>query len=146
MAPIDDMYKAHREAADKYTYFLLAAAGAAIGFSMSQTQQAILSWWKVPLGLAILFWAFSFFSGCQQLRQANNLLQRNYRYLVVKSGQDPVFPDRPDVLAFIEKDLRDRSEQSGKWQWRQFTTLVAGGGFYIAWHIVEMFLRTKALH
>jgi hypothetical protein len=32
----------------------------------------------------------------------------NYRYLVMQSGQDQVFPDHPDVLAFISKDLRER--------------------------------------
>lgn len=143
MAAIDDMYKAHRESNDKYTYFLLAAAGAAIAFAMSQTQNAALSWSKAPLALAVLAWAGSFLSGCLQIKQVNNLLQRNYRFLVVREGADPVFPATPEVLSFIQDDLRERSEASGKWQARQLKLLVVGGIFYIAWHIIEMALRTR---
>jgi hypothetical protein len=35
-----ELLRAHRTAADKYTYFLLAAAGAAIGFALNQTRES----------------------------------------------------------------------------------------------------------
>jgi hypothetical protein len=56
----EEIYKATREGQDKYTYFLLAAAGAAVAFAVTQSQTATLTWSKVPLALAVLSWAFSF--------------------------------------------------------------------------------------
>jgi hypothetical protein len=35
-----EIYRQHRTAQDKYIYFLLAAAGAAIAFAVNQTQNA----------------------------------------------------------------------------------------------------------
>jgi hypothetical protein len=34
-----EVYKQHRNAQEKYVYFLLAAAGAAIGFAVNQTKE-----------------------------------------------------------------------------------------------------------
>jgi hypothetical protein len=39
-----EIYRQHRTAQDKYGYFLLAAAGAAIAFAVNQTQGAKLAW------------------------------------------------------------------------------------------------------
>lgn len=75
------MYQATREGQDKYTSFLLAAAGVAIAFAVTQSQTATLSWWKLPLALAVLSWAFSFYAGCRQLRDVTNVLQQNYELL-----------------------------------------------------------------
>lgn len=58
---ITELYRAHRTAQDKYTYFILAAAGAAIAFALNQTHDATLSWFKLPLGAAVLCWGLSFF-------------------------------------------------------------------------------------
>jgi hypothetical protein len=48
-----ELFRALRDTQEKYVYFLLAAAGAAIGFALSQTQQATLSWSKLPLAGAV---------------------------------------------------------------------------------------------
>jgi hypothetical protein len=63
MSDLSELHKAHRDSAEKYIYFLLAAAGAAIAFAATQTQSATLTWIKLPLGLAVLCWGMSFSAG-----------------------------------------------------------------------------------
>jgi hypothetical protein len=48
-----EVYKALREAQNRYTYFLLAAAAAAISVALNQTQAATLRLSHVPLGFAV---------------------------------------------------------------------------------------------
>ena len=62
-----EIHRALREAQGRYTYFLLAAAGAAIALAVNQTQGLSLSWSQIPLGLAITAWGLSFFCGCRRL-------------------------------------------------------------------------------
>ena len=58
-----EVYKALREAQNKYTYFLLAAAGAAIALAVKQTQGTAMAWSQIPacssgvkLGVELLLW------------------------------------------------------------------------------------------
>ncbi len=55
-----EVYRAFREAQNRYTYFLLAT-GAAIGLAVNQTMNAILARSQVPLAGAVLSWGLSFF-------------------------------------------------------------------------------------
>lgn len=52
-----EIYRALRESQNKYTYFLLAAAGAAVALTVNQTREAHLAWSQVPLALGALSWA-----------------------------------------------------------------------------------------
>jgi hypothetical protein len=56
-----EVYRALRESQTRYAYFLLAAAGAAIGLVVSQTQTATLQWAQIPLAIAVAMWGLSFF-------------------------------------------------------------------------------------
>lgn len=47
-----EVYKALREAQNKYTYFLLAAAGVAIALAVNQTQGTAVAWSQIPLAAA----------------------------------------------------------------------------------------------
>jgi hypothetical protein len=64
-----------RTAKDKYTYFLLAASASAIAFSISQTREDALAWSQLPLAIAVLCWAFSFYFGCRCASFYQKLLQ-----------------------------------------------------------------------
>ena len=55
-----EVYRQHRVSQDKYAYFLLAAAGAAIAFSLNQTHSAALSRSHWSLAGAGLCWGLSF--------------------------------------------------------------------------------------
>ncbi|WOD14058.1 hypothetical protein [Paraburkholderia kirstenboschensis] len=44
----DELWKRHHDGQDKYTYFLLAAAGAAIGYALQKADGDKLSMWLIP--------------------------------------------------------------------------------------------------
>ena len=145
MGPRQDIYKASREGQDKYTYFLLAAAGAAIAFAVTQSQTATLTWSKLPLAVAVLSWAFSFYAGCRQLRDVANVMQANYDMLRVQEGLHPQFPSHPQVVEIIEEAVRDLADKTGRWGAWQFRFLILGAVFYVLWHVTEMALRTQGV-
>jgi hypothetical protein len=94
-----EIYRQHRTAQDKYTYFLLAAVGAAIAFAVNQTQGAKLAWSQLPLGWAVAFWALSFFFGCRQLTYVESTLFANVVLLRVIAGEDPQVGIHPQLMA-----------------------------------------------
>ncbi len=49
-----EVFRALRKSQDKYTYFLLAAAGAAIAVAVNQTQGLAIAWSQVPFALSVL--------------------------------------------------------------------------------------------
>ena len=52
---IQQVRESHENGQEKYTYFLLAAAGAAIGFAVQKTEGLLLSWWLLPVAFSIFF-------------------------------------------------------------------------------------------
>src|SRR4051812_14800739 len=87
-----ELYKLHRQGQDKFVYFLLAAAGAAIGFALTQTNGKALSLSQLPLGLAGCCWAGSFVYGCHRLRLIDAQLFNNAEMLRMARGAHDEFP------------------------------------------------------
>lgn len=92
-----ELYKQHQASQDKYTHFLLAAAGAAIGFAVQKTEGLHLSWWLVPVGLAIVCWGVSFYFGCKNVVWVQTAIYANYSLLQLKQGIHPDQPPRTDL-------------------------------------------------
>jgi hypothetical protein len=136
---VQELHKAHREGLEKYVYFLLAAAGTAIAFAITQTQTATLSPTKIPLGAAMAFWALSFYCGCRQLLETSGILYQNYQFLRMRG--DVNFPGDPNFFEELQADLEKQADKSGTWGKWQFRLLIAGAVLYIGWHIMEMYLR-----
>lgn len=142
-----EVYRALRVAQEKYAYFLLAAAGAAIALAVNQTREAALAWTQAPLGAAVLCWALSFFFGCMHLQYGSATLNANLGLLQAQSGKlPPLVGASPEyVKAAIEgissaaEKNSNRGNRYGHWQFR---CLVTGGVLYIVWHLLEMYLRS----
>lgn len=141
-----EVYKQHSAANDKYTYFLLAAVGAAIALTLNQTQTAKLAISQIPLGIAVILWALSFYLGCHHLVAVKATLYTNSALLKVLDGEDPMTGRNAEAIRVAAEVLRDiidksskRAAQSAAWQFR---CLVLGGASYLTWHIYEMWLRT----
>jgi hypothetical protein len=137
-----ELLRAHRTAADKYTYFLLAAAGAAIAFALNQTHDLPMLWTQLPLAAAVLCWGLSFLFGCLQLSEVGSLIFENYQFVRLTRGEHPDFPPVPQLIDEIGKSFRKRADEAGRYAGWQFRFLIAGAVFYIAWHLIEMYLRT----
>jgi len=72
-----ELLQQHRTGQQKYDYFLMALAGAAIAFSIQQTANTTLSWPQIFLGTAVIFWGFSVFAGCKRQERIHTLINLN---------------------------------------------------------------------
>ena len=144
-----EVYRTRQSMQDRYVYFLLAAAGAAVGFAVTQTTTAVITSSKAPLALAVLCWGLSFFFGCESLKFASSVVFKNATLLEIRAGEHPLAGTNLQFIEFAASEMRKYADVDGskggrrvRWQFRLF---VAGAAFYIAWHVLEMWLRTPAL-
>ena len=141
-----EVYRQHRTTQEKYVYFLLAAVGAAIALSVNQTQREPLEWSQVPLGVAVLLWGLSFYSGCRHLAYVQSTLFANAAMLNVESGRHPEVGNHPQLIAAASEGIRvametnsNRAKRFANWQFR---LLILGAISYLGWHVYEMWLRS----
>jgi hypothetical protein len=120
-----EVFRVLRESQSKYTYFLLAAAGAAIGFALTQTQGESLAYTQVPLAIAVFLWAGSFFCGCRHLAYVNSTLYANAEMLQIESGMNPQVGSHPQYIQAASQGIRkvieknsDSANRLGHWQFR----------------------------
>lgn len=141
----NEIIRVLREYQSKYTYFLLAAAGASIGFSLTQTQGVILSWSQVPLGIAVFCWGVSFFCGCRHLEYVSSTLYANSEMLDVEAGKHREVGNHPQMIHAASEGIRQAIENNinaaSALGQRQFRFLILGACLYIFWHVLEMWLR-----
>jgi hypothetical protein len=137
-----EIYRALQENQATYAYYLLTAAGAGIALAVNQTHGANLSITQIPLGLAVLSWAFSFFSGCYFLRYRHAVTSVNAYLFRVQGGGEPKVGTNPQTIATVSNDIRQvmekHSDKAIRFGKAQFRLLVTGGLLYIVWHILEM--------
>ena len=143
---LSELQKSHTAAQDKYTYFLFAAAGAAIGFAVQKTDGLSLSWWLLPVAAATISWALSFYCGCRNLHWVSAATSANYSLLQLRAGSHPQQPHpqlveaaTAGVMSALESNTK-RAKVFGDWQFR---LLILGAVFFIAWRILEMLRITK---
>jgi len=141
-----EIHRALRESQNKHTYFLLAVVGAAIALVINQTQGASLSWSKLPLAAAVLAWSLSFLFGCRNRAYVSSGLHTNAALLDVNDGRHKLAGTNPDSIQVARETLHeifeDQSSKANKFANLQFRFLIAGSVLYVAWHVLEMYLRT----
>jgi hypothetical protein len=141
-----EMHKQHRMGQDKYTYFILAVAAAGIAFSIEKTTGQKLSWSMLPLGIAVILWALSFFFGCKHLYWVQASMSANYSLLQLHKGVHADQPEDPQRLEAAKRGVSsaldltmEKNEFYGQWQFRM---LILGAVFFITWHIAKMVIFT----
>lgn len=144
---LSDLHKAHTAAHEKYTYWLLAAAGAGIGFAVQKTDGVALSWWALPIAAATFLWAGSFFCGCKNVEWVNTATSANYGLLQLRSGVHPKQPDHPQLVHAAESRVQaaiDRNiSKAQRYAILQFRLFLAGSLCFIAWRALEMWRIAK---
>lgn len=141
-----EVYRALRESQTKYTYFLLATAGAGIALAVNRTVGAALCPAQIPLGLAVICWGLSIWLGCRYIEYVNSTLFANGELLRVERGIHPMAGSHPKTVAVASEGIREAMESNqkaisrlGNWQFR---LLLLGALLYVTWHVTEMYLRT----
>jgi hypothetical protein len=141
-----EVFKVLREAHDKYTYFILAATGAAITVALNRTQDASLEWAQLPLGAAVFAWGLSFYYGTRRLHYGHLALARNHDLLRVVAGEYPEVGNNPYgqqiARTAILEEMNKLGRRGNRAERLQFAMLMIGALSYIIWHIFEMYLRT----
>lgn len=139
---LKELHKLHSDAHSKQIYFLLAAAGAGIGFAVQKTEGLYLSWYLAPVGIAIVLWGLSFYFGCKTLDLGQSAVRSNYDLLQLRDGSHPAQPDHPQKLAIAMQVTHEaldgftqRATRSAVWQFR---LLIAGAVFFMTWRLLEM--------
>lgn len=137
-----DIAKQLSEEQSKYTYFLLAAAASCIALSIQRTTGSTVSWWDVPLGIAVIFWGASFWSGCYNRAYHSTTLYANVAFLQLADGTHDNQPSHPDAVRAAMEGVRAAADQNStsanRWGKRQFRMLIAGALFFIGWHVIGM--------
>lgn len=141
-----EVYRQARTSQDKYAYFMLAAAGAAIAFALNQTQESTLSWPQIFLGGAVLSWGVSFWFGRRHITYMGSNLYANLELLRVQAGEHPMAGNHPQAMEAVSQAIRESIKdnahcagRNARWQWR---CLIFGAILYTVWHVVEMWERT----
>lgn len=141
-----ELYKQHSAGQAKYTYFLLAAAASALAFAVQKTDGLLITWWLLPVASASLFWGLSFFFGCKHLLWAQTALYANYNLVSLKRGVHPQQPPHPQLaeaaISGVAQALNSNADKAQFYAEWQFRTLIWGGVFFLAWHILEMYRGT----
>ncbi len=138
---------AGQESRQKYAYFLLGAAGAAIGFAVTQTKEATFHWSLIFLSLALVCWSLSFFAGCRFLHHIALMQLINSRTYRISSGIDPeAGSDKGKQLRLVEKIRREEfaptEKKSELYLAVQPNAFLAGALFFLVWHGLSIWLRT----
>ena len=139
---ITNLHKAHQTGQEKYTYFLLAAAGAAIGFAVQKTEGLPLSWWLLPVALATVCWGVSFHFGCKNVIWVQTSIMANFNLLQLRRGSHPEQPPHQELVSAaipgVKSALKNNVNKAQFYGIWQFRLLVAGAIFFIAWRVAEM--------
>ena len=144
-----ELYRQHRTAQDKYVYFLLAAAGAAIALVVGETKGAGLHLSQLPLAGAVVLWSLSFYSGCRQLVCVELTLFANIGLAQVQEGVHPEVGRNQELAQLAAEGIRTAIEQhssrAGRYGRGQFILFVLGALSYLIWHVYGMCMRTTPI-
>lgn len=122
-----------QDSRQKYTYFLLTAAGACIGYAVEKATGPALQWRSLALAAALAAWAVSFWLGCRAVKRNEYGLQYNHAWHVV--ARSPI--DKVALNSLMSEESKS-SASSSRWQFRFF---VVGGTSFVIWRLLELPLR-----
>lgn len=111
---LKEIYNNLNTSQDKYTYFLLAAAITAIGFTITQTQNLVLKISEIPLAVSVVFWGLSFFFGCRNREYYNATLYGNFDLLKIRNGTHELTGDNLQLIQVGYEELLKIIKQQTK--------------------------------
>ena len=139
-----ELVRLQHAATEKKVYFLLASAGAAIGFAMTQTNQLPLEWPNQPIFAAIALWCMSFLFGLKALRKRREFISANSMLLHMQGENHPSLQGAIKEVA--EKTQFDPLGKSLKRsEFWQLATLAAGAVSLLFWKVSSAYSDLQSL-
>lgn len=141
-----ELNKERRALNEKHTYFLMASAGACIGFAMTQVKDLIWMHEHAALGVALACWGASFWFGCLHIFSVYGHLGANIELLNVSAGVGEYSQVDPNWRHEASVSLKEiLGEEAGRGLWAakfQYLLLILGVAGYVEWQILLMLART----
>lgn len=143
-----EIQRQFRQQQEKYVYYILALTVSAIGFAIYKTSGLPLKFSQIPLGLSVLSWGISIFCGLRFIEYLISSLYANNAYFDILAGRHPDLGNIPWKKEAGAEGVKQAMESNGTtagkyfdWQGRLF---YGGIVLFILWHILEMYLLSKA--
>ncbi len=133
--PKNDLRGEIRSLREKHSYFLMSAAGASVGFAITQMNNLTASQSNILLLVALVLWAFSFYSGHRFLMKDEGLLWANHAYLEeLDTPQGQAF-GQERMRGLLKKATLPSSKAAERWRKMQMACLVFGAALFVLWKL-----------
>jgi hypothetical protein len=137
-----EVFRQFANAQEKYDYFLMSVAAAAIAFAVHRTSGMSLDWFMIILGIAITLWAISFLAGCRRRNYIGSNFYANMDLLRVQNGVHPEVGMHPEKIKAASQGIINAMEHNSNrasfWANVQLHSLIIGAVIFIVWHAIEM--------
>jgi hypothetical protein len=137
-----EIFKQFTSTQEKYDYFLMSVAAAAIAFAVHRTSGMAMERLMVILGIAVALWAISFIAGCRRRQYIGANMFANADLLRVQNGEHPKAGTHPEMIKAASEGIYNAMEHNSKrasfWANVQLYSLIIGAIVFIIWHALEM--------
>ena len=134
-----------RQSQEKYIYYILALCVSAIGFAVYITLDKSLNMIMIPLGLAIISWGISIYSGFRLLEISHAILWINNNMIEVVKGNNPISGYDPrkmqEGITYLQEEVDKASKIARKRFQLQRFCFILGMIFFIIWHVLVLYFK-----
>ena len=137
-----DIQKQYRQQQEKHVYYLLALTVTSIAFTINQTNGIGLKWVQIPVGIAIVSWAYSVYCGIYFMKYVISTLYAEHELLAVEEEKKLNFKKDKTEIDLKKEGIREaiihNSKKVVKLNQNQNIFFFVGMISFIVWHILEM--------
>jgi hypothetical protein len=137
-------YNVRRE---KYVYYVVALSVACIGFSVYQTRELPLTFSQIPLGIAVINWGISIYSGLSYLKGDISILIKDHNRVKIAAGLHELSGNNPNLiergLHIAEREMKKDEPIALRMHTLLEVCFYSGVLWFVIWHGIEMYLRIK---
>ncbi len=133
------MWKAGMASQERYDYFVMALAVAAIGFAVQRTSDLDPSWTMLWVLAAVLAWGVSLFAGFRRQEKVDVALHLHYQILTSSSSTPK------DLLEMAEKESQEADDAGACCRKVQTYGFYVGAILFVVWHILETLARANSV-
>lgn len=132
------LHNLHHDSKEKTTHFLMARAGASIGFAISLKEALPFAWPDVLIIAAIVCWAGSFFAGIRSTEATRRVISTNSLALETLHGYED--EAREQIKAEMIQPTYDKFQGQGRfWSEAQLYSLLLGAFLIMCWRIAAAY-------
>jgi hypothetical protein len=145
----DDVAKAYNDGLVQFSYFLTAAAGAAIGYTINKLDGQVPTLMMLPGIAALVCWLVSFISGGLYVTAGIAALGSQHILMQLHEGVHPKQPPNRELVAaaadITEKAIRRKVGNARRAYLAQQATLYLGLAAFVVWRAWDLLSRAHVI-